>query len=66
MSQDHMASEPLCEMTVPTKEILGVLTVQPAPDGGYVVGELFCGSTRVLFAAGTIQEACEYLEDRFS
>lgn len=58
------ASKPLCETSVPEpKQVLGALIVTPVQDGGYVVTE-FGGA--IVFACGTVNEACEYVEDRLS
>lgn len=46
---------------------LAMLVVRQAQDGGFVVvdGEAGVKGVPFLFAAGTIQEVCEYLENRF-
>ncbi len=46
---------------------LAMLVVRQAQDGGFVVvdGEAGVKGVPFLFAAGTIQEVCDYIEHRF-
>ena len=55
------ASEPLCEVTA-DRQTVSRVTVDRGRDGGFVALD-YRGA--VCFAAGTIQEVCDYLEDRF-
>ena len=58
---DLKSPEPLCETSVRTAPV--ALTVEPGTDGGFAVREFGGG---VAFAAGTLEEVLEYIQDRFS